>query len=355
MTNKQKAIVGSILLCFFTVSLAGCITPDIDEIHTSMTFGVEIDYASYRYPGFWGGLILVNESKTQIDLAEELGVDFVRFDIRNEAVLSSSEMTKLDQVIDYSRLKDLKIYIGVYGMETWYDWDHWGEYPYGGSGKATWEEFREMYTNESSYLAERYEPDYMMIMVECPFNIGNQVDSVRTIDEWVNYTKEVAGIVKDISPNTKIVLDQIVRKNDNGPHGSSEYEFTDAIMKDNSELIDIMGCDPYNYKDLHSDVSNLVEFKDTYNWHGEIWIGETNLLDKWSKLFRPSTPKEDRDQRDYFVYAIDLVNRSGFDGFCIFYFTDDSNDANSGMGITFKDFAPKPAYDAIKQIIQQRN
>ncbi|MCD6571496.1 MAG: cellulase family glycosylhydrolase [Deltaproteobacteria bacterium] len=356
MNTKVKAIIiDSVLIGVLFILLSGCKppTPDINDIHTSMTFGTIIEYASYRYPGFWRGLILVDESKEQIDLARELGVDFVRFDIRNEAVLASTEMTKLDEIIDYARSKDLKIYIGVYGMETWYNWYRMWNYPYGGSGEATWEEFKEMYTNEARDLAERYEPDYMMIMVECPFNIGNQVNSVRTIEEWVDYTKEVAGIVKGISPDTKIVLDQIVRKNDNGPHGSSEYEFTEAIMKDNSELIDIIGCDPYNYKDLQSDVENLVKFKDKYNWHGKIWIGETNLLDHWSKLFRPSTPKEDEDQRDYFIYAIDLADRNGFDGFCIFYFTDDSNDKNSGIGITYKDFTPKPAYYAIKQIIQQ--
>ena len=359
MRREKGVILGFALIGILFVLLTGCLnniptTPDINDIRTSMTFGVIIDYASYRYPGFWRGLILVNESKKQIDLAKELGVDFVRFDIRNEAINYPEEMEKLDTIIAYARSKNLRIYIGVYGMESWYNWKDMWNYPYGGSGKASWEEFKEMYTNEVRYLAERYKPDYMMIVPECPFNIGNQVNSVRTIGEWAEYTKEVADTVKNVSLDTKIILDQIVRK-DGGPHGSSEYEFTEAIIKDNSKLIDIIGCDPYNYEDLKSDVQNLVELKDEYNWHGDIWIGETNLLDNWDKLSRPSTPEEDEDQRNYFIYAIDLADRNGFDGFCIFYFTDDSNDENSGIGITYKDFTPKPAYDAIKQIIQQRD
>ncbi|MEX2690207.1 MAG: cellulase family glycosylhydrolase [Candidatus Njordarchaeum guaymaensis] len=358
MRRKKAIIFGFVLIGILSLLLTGCFnntpaTPDINDIHTSMTFGVIIDYASYRFPGFWRGLILVNESKKQIDLAKELGVDFVRFDIRNEAINYPEEMEKLDTIIAYARSKNLRIYIGVYGMESWYNWKDMWNYPYGGSGKASWEEFKEMYTNEVRYLAERYKPDYMMIVPECPFNIGNQVNSVRTIGEWAEYTKEVADTVKNVSLDTKIILDQIVRK-DGGPHGSSEYEFTEAIIKDNSKLIDIIGCDPYNYEDLKSDVQNLVKLKNKYNWHGDIWIGETNLLDNWDKLSRPSTPEEDEDQRNYFIYAIDLADRNGFDGFCIFYFTDDSNDENSGIGITYKDFTLKPAYDAIKQIISQR-
>jgi len=363
MSSKKAVILGFVLIGILFILLIGCLNntssttpniPNINNIHTSMTFGVLIDYASYRYPGFWRGLILVDESKKQVDLAKELGVDFVRFDIRNEALGSSDEMAKLDTIIAYARSQNLKVYIGVYGMETWYNWANMGNYPYGGSGKASWDDFKDMYTNQARYLADRYKPDYMMIVPECPFNIGNQVDSVRTIDEWVEYAKEVADTVKNVSPDTKIILNQIVREN-GGPHGSSEYEFTEAIIKDGSKLIDIIGCDPYNYEELRADVQNLVELKDRHSWHGDIWIGETNLLDNWDKLSRPSTPEEDEDQRNYFIYAIDLADRNGFDGFCIFYFTDDSNDKDSGIGITYKDFTPKPAYDAIKQIIQQRD
>lgn len=355
MSSKKVIILRFILIGILFILLTGCsknpTRPNANDIHTSMTFGVIIDYASYRYPGFWRGLILINESKKQIDFAKELCVDFVRFDIRNEAITSSTEMEKLDEIISYTRSKNLKIYIGVYGMETWYDWEKALDYTFGGGGLATWDQFKAMYTGEAKFLAEQYYPDYMMIMVECPFNIGNQVNSVRSIDEWVNYTKEVADTIKKISPNTKIILDQIVHKG-GGPHGSSEYEFTEVMIKDNSELIDIIGCDPYTYEDLDSDVENLVKLVDKYKWHGNIWIGETNLLENWELLFRPSTIEEDEAQKNYFIYAIDLANRNGFDGFCIFYFTDDANDENSGIGITFRDFTPKPAYDAIKQIIR---
>jgi hypothetical protein len=358
MSYKKVVIWRLTLIGMLSILLIGCnnipAPPNINDIHTSMTFGVIVDYASYRYPEFWRGPILTNESKEQIDLAKQLGIDFIRFDIRNEAIDYPEEMEKLDTIIAYARSKSLKIYLGVYGMETYYNWELIGDYSYGGSGKATWVEFKGMYTNEAKYLAEKYKPNYMMIMVECPFNIGNQVNSVRTIDEWVEYTKEVAYTVKDISPDTKIVLDQMVRKG-GGPHGSSEYEFTEAVIKDNSKLIDIIGCDPYNYEDLESDIKNLIKLRDNHNWHGKIWIGETNLLNNWDKLSRPSTPEEDADQRNYFTYAIELADQNGFNGFCIFYFTDDSNDENSGIGITFEDFTPKPAYNAIKQIIQQRD
>ena len=144
MNNRLEVILGFVLIGSLLILFAGCggnipTTLDINDIHTSMSSGVIIDYASYCYPGFWRGLVLVNDSKTQVDLAEEPGVDFVRFDIRNEVISSSTEMAKLDQIIGYVRLKDLKIYIGAYGMETYYNWENMFNFPYGGSGRAIWE------------------------------------------------------------------------------------------------------------------------------------------------------------------------------------------------------------------------
>ncbi|RLG14659.1 MAG: hypothetical protein DRN71_02780 [Candidatus Nanohalarchaeota archaeon] len=318
-------------------------------VSTSMTFGVIIDSASYRYPGHDNGPVDLNNAKKEVDAAKELGVDFVRFDIRNEMLEYPKEIQKLDDIIDYARSKNLEIYIGVYGMESWMGLNMWlPGHAYGGSGKADWNEFRNMYTSESKNLAERYKPDYMMIMVECPFNVGNQLNTIRTTEEWVNYTKEVAAMIKSISPDTKLVLNQIVRKG-GGPHENSEFEFTEAIISDNTTQIDIIGADPYSLDDLEDQVSNLLHLKKKYNWHGDIWIGETNLL-ATSRLFRRSTLKEDENQKKYFIYAIYLAAKNNFDGFCIFYFRDGTNDA--GMGIMYDDFAPKPAYNAIKKILQ---
>jgi len=321
-------------------------------VSSSMIFGATIDSASYRYPEGNNGPVDLENAKKEVDAAKDLGVDFVRFDVRNEALNYPEEMQKLDDVIDYARSKDLKIYIGVYGMESWMSLKMWlsESNTYGGSGKADWNEFKKMYAHQAKYLAERYKPDYMMIMCECPFNIGNQVNSARSIEEWVDYTKEIAKMIKETSPNTKIVLNQIVRKG-GGPHKNSEIEFTEAIMSDNSMLIDIIGCDPYSLDDLNDEVSNIARFKNKYNWHGEVWIGETNLLSP-QKLFRRSTLQEDEDQKNYFIYAINLAAKNNFDGFCIFYFRDGANDA--GMGIMYNNFTPKPAYSAIEEIIQNR-
>lgn len=317
----------------------------------SMTFGIIIDSASYRFPGHDNGPIDLENAKKEVDAAKELGGDFVRFDIKNEMLEYPEEIQKLDDIIDYAQSKDLKIYIGVYGMESWMNLKMWlpGN-AYGGSGKADWNEFKKMYTSQARYLAERYKPDYMMIMVECPFNIGNQVNSVRSMGEWVDYTKEIAKIIKEISLKTKIIINQIVREG-GGPHGNSEIEFTEEVMSDNSELIDIIGADPYSLDDLNNEVSNIVRLKNIYDWHGDIWIGETNLL-RWDKLFRHSTLQEDENQEKYFIYAIDLAIENEIDGFCIFYFRDDTNDA--GMGIMYNDFTPKPAYNSIEKIIQNR-
>mgnify|MGYP005667923003 CR=1 FL=1 len=87
----------------------------------------------------------------------------------------------------------------------------------------------------------------------------------------------------------------------------------------------------------------VEELRKNYDWRGGIWVGETNLL----------SFSDENEQKDYFLYAIDLADKSGFTGFCIFYFRDGSGTTGSN-GILHNDFTPKPAYDAIKQIIQRR-
>ncbi|RKY17362.1 MAG: hypothetical protein DRP63_03825 [Planctomycetota bacterium] len=283
----------------------------------------------------------MDNSLKEVDKAEELGVDFVRIDLRNETLQYPDEITKIDTIVNHARSKGLKIYIGVYGMESWLPNSLWEmlTHPDGGAGKADWDDFKKMYKNQATYLADRYHPDYLMIMVELRFNLGNQVNSVRTIDEWVQFTKVIVDSVKNISPDTKIVLDEVARRKS----APSSVEYIKAIMQDNYEKIDIIAIDPYSYSELEDEVSTIVELRRNYNWHGEIWVGETNLL-----IF-----SDENEQKDYLLYAIDLADRSGFTGFCVFYFRDDSGTTGNN-GILRKDFTPKPAYDAIRQIIQRR-
>ena len=347
ISSKKTIMFGFVLIGILSLSLTGCnnnipTTPDINGIHTSMTFGVTIDSACYHSPNLPYGAINLSNSLKEVDKAKELGVDFIRIDIRNETLQYPDEINKIDSIVNYARSKGLKIYIGVYGMESWLPASFWDmlNHPEGGAGKANWDEFKDMYESEATYLAERYKPDYMMIMVELRFNLGNQVNSVRSIEEWVQFTKVIADSIKNISPNTKIVLDEIARRRST----PNSVDYIKAIMQDNYEKIDIIGIDPYSYSELEDEVSTIVEFRKKYDWHGEIWVGETNLLDF----------DDENEQRDYFIYSIDLADKNGFDGFCIFYFRDGSG-TTENTGILYEDFTPKSAYDAIKQIIRQRD
>jgi len=326
-------------------------SPPVQPPHTlqsvsnskAMTFGVTIDSACYHYPGHDYGPIDLENSKKEVDAAKELGVDFIRVDIRNETLGFPDEVQKLDEIIRYARSKNLKIYIGVYGKEGWLpSFLTMITHPEGGAGKASWSEFKEMYTGEARYLAERYHPDYMMITVECPFNIGNQVNSVRTIEEWVEYTKETAKMIKTVSPDTKIILNEIARTKS----GPTNIAFIEAVMGDNDPNIDIIGIDPYSYDELNDEVSNIVRLRDQYNWHGDIWVGETNIFG--------AHVGEEAYQADYFNHSIDLASKNGFNGFCIFYLRDGTGTTDN-QGILNEDFTKKTAYNAIKEKIEELN
>lgn len=351
MKTKNLILIG--LLLIGIILIAGCLEKEKQpspqktniSIPPSMTFGVAIDVFCDWLQGKENP-INMDIAKKEVDAAKDIGVDFVRFDIRDELISSPEELKKLDEIIDYTRAKDLKIYLGVYGRFNNANLKLWKnplkvmkDYPTGGSGLATWDEFKKMYTEEVRYLVERYHPDYMMIMVECPFLIGNQVNSVRTIDEWINYTNHVASVIKNTSSNTKIITDQMVRT------GEVHYNipFTEALMKNNSGLIDIIGIDPYSFDELDNEVSNIVRLRDKHDWNGEIWIGETNIM----------YPRSEAEQKKYFERAINLAIENDFEGFCIFYLREPDPYVGS-VGILNEDFTPKPAYNFIKEIIENR-
>ncbi len=130
MSSKKIIIFGVVLIVISSLLLIGCINnpptmPDINDIHTSMTFGITINDACYHAPNLPYGPINLENSLKEVDKAKELGVDFVRIDIRNETLQYPDEINKIDSIVNYARSRGLKIYIGVYGMESWLPASFW--------------------------------------------------------------------------------------------------------------------------------------------------------------------------------------------------------------------------------------
>ena len=301
----------------------------------TMTFGSTVDSASYRYPGHWYGSIDEDGSKKEIDAMAEMGIDFFRIDIRNETLSFPEEVEKLDNIVAYGRSRGLKVYLGVFGMETWQaSWlDMLFGHPFGGGGTASWYDFKNMYTYETSYLMNRYKPDYIMIIVEARKNIGNQVNSERTVEEWVAYTKELAAMIKSISPTTKIIINEMIRSQD----ASSSVDYVERMMKDNDKNIDVIGIDPYSFDEFNDEINTSKHLANQYNWHGELWVGETNILNTQGDEF----------QRAYFEYAINRAEQNNFTGFVVFYLRDNPQTFGD-KGIMWNNFSKKPAYWVIE-------
>lgn len=314
---------------------------DFTSTETPMLFGITIDSVGYRFPDSYLGPIDLKNSKKEIDIANDLGADFVRFDIRNETLGYPGEVKKLDEIIDYARSKNLKVHIGVYGMETWLSslLSMIVTAKEGGAGEADWTDFKEMYMWETDYLAKRYQPDYMMIMVECPFNIGNQVNSVRTTQEWVDYTRQVANRIKEVSPDTIIILGGTARIKSS----PTSIEFIDAIMKEDVENIDIIGIHPYSYEELEDEVTSVNWLKQKYRWQGDIWIDETNTFPF----------KDEEYQKEYLEYAIYFAAENDIKGVCIFRMRDISDDVGGNYGFVNMDFTTKTAYQSVKESINK--
>ena len=79
------------LIGILSLLLIGCLNntptiPDINDIHTSMTFGVTTDDACYHAPNLPYGAINLENSLREVDKAKEIGVDFIRSDLRDETL-----------------------------------------------------------------------------------------------------------------------------------------------------------------------------------------------------------------------------------------------------------------------------
>ncbi len=298
-----------------------------------MLLGITLDSVSYHYPGHYYGSIDEDGGMKEIDAAFALCVDYIRIDLRNEVFSFPDELEKLDRIVSYIREKGMSVYISAYGMETWMpSWQIMFANPEGGVGKASWEEFQEVYIEQVQKVTERYKPDYIGIIPEAPLNIGNQVNTRRNLEEWVGFTNQVAIVAKQIKPDIQVIVNVIARDD------MQTLQFAELLAA-NSEEVDILGIDPYSRDEFSSEFTNIQRLAQLNNWDGEIWVAETNLLH----------PIDDEDQADYLYKAYQQAERMGFGGFTVFYFRDIPK-ISDDRGILSQEFSAQPAYRVLQEL-----
>lgn len=110
------------------------------------------------------------------------------------------------------------------------------------NGKVDFETWKRMYLGSEDQpgmvetIVRRYDPDYVAI-VEPTVEMAAQVQGKRLASDWVEVTRRAADIVKEISPDSVVVVHNIMRRE------PSDLEFFEGVT--NIENVDVVGFDVF--------------------------------------------------------------------------------------------------------------
>lgn len=311
---------------------------DMISVPENMAFGATIDAASCDPDGGRSCDIVLDDAKKELDAAAEMGVNFVRFNLAGETMDSKEELQKLDEAISYARARKLKINLALWGRKKWIS-------SYGGN-RIAWEEFQKKYAEDAGSYMQRYQPDYFVILPECPHVPGDQVSSENTAEQWLEFAKKAALSAKQNFYDSKIVLEGFMSAGND--IRKDEAEFLNVVIRNSDPIISIISIKEENVSDLESGVKNLTRMKEKYHWQGAVWLGSVDFSSGNLLYGKQDNSSSYQEQKKFFLYAFYLANANGFSGVSVGSLRDR---IGSNNGILKEDFSSKPAYDAMKQVM----
>lgn len=339
--NIKESLKLLIILLFIvaTYFIYGKFTePQIPELSSDLvmfsrdvSFGTTINAASADMGSGKKSTIDLFNAKKEIDLAYDMGADLVRLDLERKNLESVDELGKLDAAVSYAREKKMRIYLAYLGRNAWLGTNE-------GGGKADWGEFKKEYKADTVFLMNRYKPDCFLILPECPYSIGRQVDSRQSMEEWFNFAKEVGLALKQISFPTKIALEGTMLSDG---AKAADLAFAERVLGNNDVAINIFSMNAGSAAELEEGKENLLGLKKKYHWEGEVWMGNV----------KAGAGGNESKQKDYFLYALHLASSGDFSGIILGRLRDSDGDTS---GIVAEDFYPKESYTAIKEVMAKR-
>lgn len=303
-----------------------------------MTFGVQIP-PSYRFTRY----LTTQEIIDNVRIVDEVGADLVRFDIVYDFWLHSEteNIKKIDSAVEEARKRNLKVYLGIYGVEEW------------GGRPVSWETWKNMYIGTDGTpgmvktIMTRYQPDYVELLPEGPYLCQNQVNEDVPMIEWVKLAAESTELVKQISPSTIVVINTVPQHPgyenkpllkdlmdpsellSNTPHLAAEEK---EKIKKGIKKIDVIGIDPYSLKELKYDYEYAEKY---WNKDKELWIAET-----WSS--GKGVYIDNLDDK-YIKGSIYYAQSNGMTGYILFF----------GRNLHTKDFGKTPAFYTYNDVIEE--
>lgn len=303
-----------------------------------MTFGVQSP-PSYLFTRY----LTTREIVNNVRIVDEVGADLVRFDIVYDFWLhnETENIKKIDSAVEEARKRNLKVYLGIYGVDVW------------GGRPVSWETWKNVYigTDETPGMVEtimtRYQPDYVELLPEGPYLCQDQVNEDVPMIEWVKLAAESTELVKQISPSTIAVINTVPQHPgyENKPFLKDLMDPSELLsntpnlaavekekIKKGIEKIDIIGIDPYNLNELKYDYEYAEKY---WNKDKELWIAETWSSSKGVYI--------DNFDDKYIKASVYYAQSKGMTGHILFF----------GRNLHTKDFEKTPAFYTYKDVIEE--
>jgi len=226
-----------------------------------MTFGVLDPRVSYGIPSYNN----LQVQDADLNMLISTGASCIRTDIGYEPWLAPTNpatMSLIDNVVNQIRGAQKCLILADAGSESYR------------TTPIPWAQFEAAWVQRVQTLAQRYQPDYYIVVKEPRWYIPMISDAttnplVSNATEWVDLTQQLITAVQAVSPNTKIGVSADANSL-NTPKFAPEYT---AYIQGVSQLagLSFIGFDTYSSTDQTTTQSYLAQ-------HGsggkDVWISE---------------------------------------------------------------------------------
>ena len=259
---------------------------------------------------------------TEVARANELGLDYIRYDLYSEFLAREENLARLDVAVATIRAAGLDVILSPYGSSRW-EGDHPG-----------FAELVERIRNDTMLLVGRYGPAWVFPFFEPNGQVMVNLGRRAPVGDWAAAIDSVGRDVRARSNITRVLIEVVVEP-------EQGLDLVRALSAPGMS-IDAIGIDIYPANPADLDV--LPRYREAAaNATLEFWISEYGM---------ESVVFDQRAQSRAIVTAASRATGAlNCTGLCIWTLLDDTV-VPSNMGLVGRDGEPKEAFGALRDAIR---
>ncbi|MBD3189547.1 MAG: hypothetical protein GF308_02835 [Candidatus Heimdallarchaeota archaeon] len=322
-------MIGLLLLC--PVMIAGNISMNVLPSHQKTSFATNPNM-KICFQGSVFSTTDVNgyftnnweeELEAEINWAKELHATHLRYDLKTRAIENNYSREILETGIPQIQAEGIKLVINIAG----------------GFSITQKEYFNDVY-EDASYIAQTFQPEYMIIFDELNGQLLNSIQQPTQLESWFPRFQNVSTKIRSLSPNTKIISSILSLGNG--------LDYFNTILKAN----------------LTNDVFGLSFFPVLFGWRINNLLAYTQAFHQtntsqefWLTAFGMETLNYGESaQAKFLTKILSMASNSeelNVDGICIYSLRDNTGftlqrGLISHLGLVYYNGRKKKAFDVVK-------